>query len=696
MNRIILLTFLIFLVILTPSAAADQGRAEILHHDIHLVLSPEQGMLEGVDTLTMALGGAREVQLSLAPTVVIETVILDGKALPYVLMAGRLAVRLPVATVGRKAKLQLNYSGVFRDQPPEDPVSAEDPTYGVAATIQPQGVFLGGGSGWYPDIPGSRATFRLRVETPAEMTSVTSGRRLEQGAKGGRNYAVWETAAPLPSLTLAAGPFRRHEEQAEGIPIATYFYPETEQLAAGYLQASAGYLRLYQGLFGPYPFEKFAVVENFFPTGYGFPSWTLIGSTVVRLPFIVETSLGHEIAHSWWGNGVLVDYARGNWSEGLTTYVADHLFKERTSAAEGRDYRLKILRDYATLVAPDEDYPLRRFSSRRSAVDQAVGYGKAAMVFHMARRLVGEQAFWSALRELAGKKMFQSVSWDDFSAALGRAGGRDLDGFFRQWIEWTGAPRLHLEDVLSAPLKGRWRVSGTLVQDAAATYELQVPLRLEAEGRQVTELITTRERRTPFIFEIAERPLRLVVDPEVDLLRRLDPSEIPSTVNSIRGSGSLVVILAKEVDPTDPAVTTLLGALQQQGARMLGEAEASAGDLDGHDLLFLGLPRRMGLISRMPEGLRITADGFSLNGESYSRTGATLFAAFAIPSTAGRSAAIFLPGSGDEAKVAARKIPHYGKYSFLVFSDGRNKVKGTWPAAGSPLVIQFAPVETPP
>ena len=62
---------------------------------------------------------------------------------------------------------------------------------------------------------------------------------------------------------------------------------------------------------GPYPFPKFAIVENFFPTGYGFLSYTLLGGSVLKLPFIPETSLRHEIAHSWWGNGVLVDYAAG-------------------------------------------------------------------------------------------------------------------------------------------------------------------------------------------------------------------------------------------------------------------------------------------------------------------------------------------------------------------------------------------------
>ena len=62
---------------------------------------------------------------------------------------------------------------------------------------------------------------------------------------------------------------------------------------------------------------------------------------MIRLPFIMHTSLGHEIAHCWWGNGVYVDYEKGNWSEGLTTYVADYLYKERASLGQAREYRLR-------------------------------------------------------------------------------------------------------------------------------------------------------------------------------------------------------------------------------------------------------------------------------------------------------------------------------------------------------------------
>jgi len=62
---------------------------------------------------------------------------------------------------------------------------------------------------------------------------------------------------------------------------------------------------------GPYPYSKFALVENFWETGYGMPSFTLLGEQVIRFPFILHSSYPHELLHNWWGNGVFVDFAAG-------------------------------------------------------------------------------------------------------------------------------------------------------------------------------------------------------------------------------------------------------------------------------------------------------------------------------------------------------------------------------------------------
>ena len=73
----------------------------------------------------------------------------------------------------------------------------------------------------------------------------------------------------------------------EGVRRAThslgaYLFKEDASLADEYLEACARYLDAYIPLLGPYPFPKFAVVENFFSSGLGMPSFTLLGSAIIK------------------------------------------------------------------------------------------------------------------------------------------------------------------------------------------------------------------------------------------------------------------------------------------------------------------------------------------------------------------------------------------------------------------------------
>ena len=129
---------------------------------------------------------------------------------------------------------------------------------------------------------------------------------------------------------------------------------------------------MYEEMIGPYPYGKFATVENWFPTGYGMPSWTLLGGTVMRLPFIPYTSFGHEIAHNWWGNSVFVDRRGGQLVRGATTYCADYHYKELESPAAAREYRRNLLKDYAAYVRdPAKDFPLTRVPRAGTAAPPA-------------------------------------------------------------------------------------------------------------------------------------------------------------------------------------------------------------------------------------------------------------------------------------------------------------------------------------
>jgi aminopeptidase N len=79
-----------------------------------------------------------------------------------------------------------------------------------------------------------------------------------------------------------------------------------------------------------------------------------------------------------------------------------------------------------------------------SRVFRAVIYNKAAMVLHMLRRLLGDDAFFRGLRAFYGEWQFRKAGTDDFRVSMEKVTNQDLRGFFEAWIHGTGIPQLQL------------------------------------------------------------------------------------------------------------------------------------------------------------------------------------------------------------------------------------------------------------
>ena len=136
------------------------------------------------------------------------------------------------------------------------------------------------------------------------------------------------------------------------------FVTTTTLWLRGILKQLGPILIYYSKLLAPYPYKKFALVENSQQTGYGMPSFTLLGSRVIRFPFILHTSYPHEILHNWFGNGVYIDPDSGNWAEGLTTYLSDHILLEQKG--KGRPLPVSRTDEILKLCQRNERFPAGR------------------------------------------------------------------------------------------------------------------------------------------------------------------------------------------------------------------------------------------------------------------------------------------------------------------------------------------------
>ena len=115
----------------------------------------------------------------------------------------------------------------------------------------------------------------------------------------------------------------------------------------------------------------------------------------------------------------------------------------------------------------------------------------------------------------------------------------------------------------------------------------------------------------------------------------------------------------------------------------------SKAQLRENDLVVIGHPKQNRFLSNMPHQMRLDDLSFSVNNKPYHHATDVFFGVFNHPSAKDRVAALFWPLSAQYAEVVARKVTHYGKYSYLVFQNGQNREKGFWPIEKSPLIYRW-------
>ncbi|MCB1772287.1 MAG: hypothetical protein KDI88_01610 [Gammaproteobacteria bacterium] len=540
--------------------------------------------------------------------------------------------------------------------------------------VSADGLYLDGASAWYPmfDAPVSR--YRLRLTLPEDWAGISIGKR---GEKDGRT--TWSSDQPHDDLYLIAGRFTRHARAHGDITVSVWLLDDDPALADLYLKLGTEYIDHYAGLIGAYPYAKFAVVENRWQTGYGMPSFTLLGSQVLRLPFIPYTSLPHEILHNWWGNGVWVDYRAGNWSEGLTAYLADHWMQERRG--EGSTYRLKALQRYSNFAADGEDSALIDFVSRHGDASQSVGYSKSLMLFHDLRMALGDAGFVDALRRLWQRHRFEAVGFEQVVQTL-TEGHPELAERSAQWLHRTGAPRLSLGAVDVAEDGDGFRLDVSL-QQRPPLFQADVPVAITLDGESIarTYVVRLEQDRANATFRFSRRPVRIDADPGYDVLRYLDPSEQPPALNRLFGTSTLLV-LPTDIPPAQREAWQRLATGWRQRYRQLEVADDTAlGEFPlARNVLVAGWSNRWrdaaaAAVARHDQALLV--DAVTVEGIDYP---ASSHSSVLVNTNADGASVGFIGAATPDAIAAlARKLPHYGSYGRLLFdaANGRNLVKTT-------------------
>ena len=627
------------------------------------MLTPSSGQIEIRDQVRVE--GRNNYAFRLAPWLNIESISLDDHPLRVTGFGHEYDVALPDS---KQHVISFTLSGKIPAR------GSQQLSTAMLSSSGSDGVYLPAYDAWIPQDEVGLIRYRMSVQLPSTQRAVATGKLVSEQATDAHYQAIFEMTHPGEAPSLFSGPYQVKERYSQGLRLRTYFHAELTALAGVYLDAADGYIKRYQASIGAYPYADFHIISAPLPVGLGFPNLTYVGRQVIPLPFMRARSLAHEVLHNWWGNGVRVDYASGNWAEGLTTYMADYALAQDKGEAEARSMRIKWLRDYAALPA-QRDRPVRAFKSKQHQASQVIGYNKLAFIFHMLANEIGEPAFADGLQRFWIRHVYGKAAWEDLQAAFEQAAGRELGWFFKQWLEHSGAPRLSLGAHSVEIVEAGYRTRIEILQPVNG-YRFKLPLLLATiDGRQQHELTVT-DTLTRVEFITPAKPLYLHVDPGSDVFRRLRQDETPPILRDVTLNPSVITvvasadaefvkvarILAARIMDVEPRFDSL-SALQNSDQPLLLIADSNnlAGQL---------AQLRLGQLAELPD---------------------MAYSAGAWTARRANGAPVLVVSAENAAELESllRPLPHYGGQSYVLFTAGRAVSRGIWPLIRGSLYLDL-------
>ncbi|HEX6464333.1 MAG TPA: M1 family aminopeptidase, partial [Vicinamibacterales bacterium] len=334
---------------------------------------------------------------------------------------------------------------------------------------------------WYPQGPVTEyATAKMTLTVPAQYDLVASGAQEHPAetlpappGQRPRHKLEFVTSKPARYLSVLISRFQASPpillkllDDSDPVPLIVAANPREISHVRAMTDKATEILRFYSSLMGDVPYDSFtlALTENVVPGGHSPAYFALVNEPLPMTQYSWTNDpvsfqgypsffVAHEIAHQWWGQAVGWKNYHEQWlSEGFAQYMAalyaDH---ER-----GQDVFLSVLRQMRrTAIDSSPQGPVYlgyRLGHLKgdTRVFRALVYNKGAMVLHMLRRLIGDEAFFSGLREFYATWRYKKAGTDDFRVSMEKASGRPLERFFDRWIYDSAIPTLRMTSRLDA------------------------------------------------------------------------------------------------------------------------------------------------------------------------------------------------------------------------------------------------------
>jgi hypothetical protein len=392
----------------------------------------------------------------------------------------------------------------------------------LAAIADPISILLYAGR-WFPlSTPGlftDRFTAEMHITVPDDYTVVGSGTMSKKPAPSGGNVFSFVWSKPGFPGTIVAGKFLPPING--GLNNIHVYVTEKRKAGAADFAALAGReFEFLTSIFGQPESGRINIVE--LPEDAVSAAWApemacIAGNRIVDNTVASHRLLANTLAHQWWGSEVSPATLNDAWiTNGMSRY-GELMYLEDSA---GKTAFQSAVSDVSAGALAYDTEPLSTLGRLDpfSPQFQSMTLEKGAMVFHMLRWELGDDAFQQFLRGLLAQYTDKGIRTSEVqTVAEAQSGGQnhlDLTAFFAQWIDGTGAPAF--VDKYSVYRLGNnkgFRTVGSIGEDLDL-FRMPVELRIETDGKTEDKRIDVAGTDSPYTIETFGRPRRIQIDPE--------------------------------------------------------------------------------------------------------------------------------------------------------------------------------------
>jgi len=303
---------------------------------------------------------------------------------------------------------------------------------------------------------------------------------------------------------------------SQGVTTSVYFR-QKQSMANAYGEETGKIMTFLTGLYGLAPQANLALVEteDGTPNGYSAPGVLFLSPKGIGNA-VGSRLLVNQLAQQWWE--VLVSPINRDhmWLENGNARYAELLWEEH---ANGPGALENAVHDTYVQALTVDNPPLIQAGRLEDYSPEywAATAGKGAAILNMLRYVIGNDAFTKLMANFVQKYGWQSVSTADFRKMAEEYSGQNLQYFFLQWLESSGAPEFKMEYTVFRTQKG-FRVMGKISQDLD-TFHMPVDLKIETEGNPETQRIDVVGTSSEFSVDTFGKPKSVTIDPSSAVLR---------------------------------------------------------------------------------------------------------------------------------------------------------------------------------